>query len=484
MRNQNLNFFKKGNIELYDEYHNYQPKNNIFKFDRQNRANIFEESTKNFLYKKNHEELSTEQTNDFFQNPNQITITLERSDSTNSFFKEPEIIDGFFDHIDRKKMRGECNESNEDLKEIGFLIIIGIGLGEHIKALVEKYHIRHLILIEPDPDIFYASLHTIDWQKISQHLPSPKHSLNLFINKNPLTILNNLTSLYNTKGQINAVKTYLFCHTICKKTKETISFLKKNYANTINNQGFIEDEHLSISHNLNNLNQNISIISKIKSKSDTPCIICGNGPSLDDSIPHIKKRLKDFIVISCGSTLGTLLKADIIPDIHIELERTVMTTDSILSLNIPKEVFQNVLFIGFNSVPPETFSLFSKKIMALNSCDSGSEALLNWLGVNLPVIAYCNPTVTNAGISVMLHLGFQEIYLAGVDLGCRDAKIHHALSSAYYEENNKPFETYLPRDNTIECKGNFRQTVYSNPELIQSNINISQAISLYKNIKI
>ena len=44
--------------------------------------------------------------------------------------------------------------------------MLGVGLGYQIAKILSEHHITNLYIFEPEPDIFYASLHTIDWGNI------------------------------------------------------------------------------------------------------------------------------------------------------------------------------------------------------------------------------------------------------------------------------------------------------------------------------
>jgi len=76
-------------------------------------------------------------------------------------------------------------------------------------------------------------------------------------------------------------------------------------------------------------------------------------------------------------------------------------------------------------------------------------------------VKYCNPTVSNAALVVIQHLGFKNICLLGVDLGFIDETHHHAKGSIYddsewkeQEGQNKKFS-----NSSMKAKGNFRDEV-------------------------
>ena len=54
---------------------------------------------------------------------------------------------------------------------------------------------------------------------------------------------------------------------------------------------------------------------------EQPVFVVGNGPSLDSSLAFLKKNSDDIIIISCGTAIRALLKNNIKPDLHIEMER-------------------------------------------------------------------------------------------------------------------------------------------------------------------
>ena len=51
-------------------------------------------------------------------------------------------------------------------------------------------------------------------------------------------------------------------------------------------------------------------------------------------------------------------------------------------------------------------------------------------------LRYCNPTVSNAGLSFAQEIGSHEIYLFGVDMGSMDTdpEVHHSKDAYYYTE--------------------------------------------------
>ena len=80
---------------------------------------------------------------------------------------------------------------------------------------------------------------------------------------------------------------------------------------------------------------------------------------------------------------------------------------------------------------------------------------------NFQVVKYCNPTVSNTALMAMLHLGFKNISLLGVDLGFINDEHHHSKSSMYYkgEWQGKETEHKRFKGSSYKAKGNFREEV-------------------------
>src|SRR5690606_30014369 len=94
--------------------------------------------------------------------------------------------------------------------------------------------------------------------------------------------------------------------------------------------GFIEDENLGIAHFLHKLKPQSIFIKKYPMPSDVQlpmALIIGSGPSIDKQINYIKKVQNQCIIFSCSSSIEILYNNNIIPDFHVEIERTHIMMD-------------------------------------------------------------------------------------------------------------------------------------------------------------
>jgi hypothetical protein len=79
--------------------------------------------------------------------------------------------------------------------ETGLLVVIGVGLGEHIRELVNAVSPRHLVLIEPISEFALHSLHALDWASLVGDCKSRGTTVDLIVDPDPRTIQNALEGL-------------------------------------------------------------------------------------------------------------------------------------------------------------------------------------------------------------------------------------------------------------------------------------------------
>ena len=103
-------------------------------------------------------------------------------------------------------------------------------------------------------------------------------------------------------------------------------------------------------------------------------MLFGNGPSLDGLVDTLRNNLQGAVIFSCGSTTGTLCKLGIIPDFHVEMERTADTEPVILN-GTTEEFRRQVKIIALNTVYPDSLALFNKAYIAKKPNDAGDELI-------------------------------------------------------------------------------------------------------------
>ncbi|MFN3883346.1 MAG: 6-hydroxymethylpterin diphosphokinase MptE-like protein [Rhodocyclaceae bacterium] len=315
---------------------------------------------------------------------------------------------------------------------IPLLIVLGSGMGGHLSRLVLEYDVRHLVVLDCDEDAFRVSLFFQDYVELSRLAMEKGTDLAFIIGPD----IDHLT-----RGMMGVLRKSLppfFVHGAALfyampegETLEAIkTCIRESLWQMYFGQGYFDDELISVRHTLKNFAAGRPVYIRPRVVDSKPvAFVIGSGPSLDELLPLLREQRDKAVLFSCGTALGPLSHAGIVPDFHIEKERPGIVFD-VLTRTIPEAFRKKIRFIGLNVVMPEVFDLFGWAGMAMKEVDTMS-AVLHGMGSVPRVPIDSQPTVTNMALSLALTLGFERIYLAGVDLGYRDKERHHSRHSAY-----------------------------------------------------
>lgn len=384
-----------------------------------------------------------------------------------------------FIHVDfLNKMVDCCKQYVKDgnlLQEVPDYLpcatIFGVGLGYHLGYLYERCNIGMLFLFEPDSDLFYSSLYAFDWASLLEHIFSNGLGLHIFVGQDEDNIISDLNSVLHKRGAFLVANAFPFWHYPSEKIFNLIYRFSSDYYLFTMGWGFFDDNMIALSHSISNVKSGIPFIHKDHKLPveyrKSPVFIIANGPSLDYSIDTIKKFKDNAIIISCGSTISALYKYGIKPDIHVETERTKVVPD-FLKLIKDEEYFKDILFLSSDVIHPECFDLFDRSCLCLKAEEPSyylyRSHFSDYFNKCL-VSGGLNPLVINIGITLSGHIGFENIYLFGVDGGFKEIDHHHSRLSAYYntEESAQKLGQLTIGESYIETDGNFNGKVYTTP---------------------
>jgi len=137
---------------------------------------------------------------------------------------------------------------------------------------------------------------------------------------------------------------------------KAFDYFKKHYVRQVMGWGFFDDALIGIAQGLRSLPktkvahfQGRDVLPKWV--TDIPVFILGNGPSLDQGIELIKEVREQVLLISCGSTINTLSKLGVTPDIHVDIERMKQTVDKFSFLD--KEYLNGIWGLTANVMHPD-----------------------------------------------------------------------------------------------------------------------------------
>lgn len=312
------------------------------------------------------------------------------------------------------------------------LLVLGSGAGSHLSRLVLEYDIRHLIVMEADVDAFRISLFFQDYVQLSRLATEKGTDLAFiigpeidYLSRGLMTVLRKSLPPFFVHG---AALFYAMPH------GEALEAIKASVIETLWQMffglGYFDDELISIRHTFSNLTKRLPIyLHRQVVDDEAVAFIVGSGPSLDGLLPLLRQHRDHAVLFSCGTALGPLAHAGIVPDFHLEKERPGIVLD-VITRTVPPEFLKEIHFLGLNVVMPGVFDLFGWAGMVLKEADTMGLVLESSGQVKrIPIDS--QPTVTNLALSVAMSMGFKRIFLFGVDMGYKEQGQHHSRYTAY-----------------------------------------------------
>jgi len=387
------------------------------------------------------------------------------------------LVGAGVDYLHDKGIMGRDHEVDPDG---GYLIVFGLGLGLHLAPLIERLDVRSVIVVEQFDEFLYHAMHQIELTPLFETIHRRNGLLNFVIHDTPEVIANFLFYMMrqDSFGLIDG--SYIFDH----YPSFVLSEAKKRFLDRLpllsSNPGFFEDEQVMIRNYVGNVTSQDALVyaDKPRVTKRSPVIVSGSGPSIDEGADFVRRHKDAAVVISCGTGLGALLGHGIYPDFHVEIENTPGPVEIIQSL-AQKYDLSRISLIASNTVRPEMAACFGKRILFFRDSVCSSKLF----GQRFGEVYYAAPTVANTAARIALGMGFRHLYLVGVDLGSRDASVHHGRHSVYVADEE--FLTTHPdhlnaTKYTISSPGNFGGTVQTNHSFLYASVSFSGLIARYK----
>ena len=439
---------------VHEYFKNYQPQKAQLAFDADNNVNLIANDC--FVYEGDPKTLSVEQVGKFLKNPPCFEFEIPVRDNENYKYKHEKVINELYQK--RRELLGLNSPFYmEENGQINFIAVMGIGLGYHVEELFSLFSIRSIFIFEPEPDVFYAALHCIDiseWFKCCIQLGG---ELTLKIGGGESEFVNEISHYFKREGFFNLPQMYLYRHYISDKTTDAFKLISELEYRYKSGWGFCEDEIIGISHTLSNISDNkaATLLDNAKlHKKELPVFIIGNGPSLDNNLAYIKENQNNVIIISSGTSLKPLLNYGIIPDMHVEQERPKSIYHWVKQIG-HQDILKQIPLLCLNTVYPGILALFKRPYIMLKAGDAGTSFIHEHISAKYSELYFCNPTVTNASTAGALAMGFENLYLFGLDYGFKSEDSHHAQGSIYQDIKGFKMKGHF------KVPGNFGGEVYT-----------------------
>ncbi|MDO6558202.1 6-hydroxymethylpterin diphosphokinase MptE-like protein [Paraglaciecola chathamensis] len=473
---QNLLAFKKYFPNIYQQYKDYTPQIWLPIQNQNQEINVVKSVGLHPWYGSSPKQDCEWNFENFNEQPNKDGLVLGYKGTKLAHYLHYQFVN------ETQELLKEAEEDVGELPDtIASIIMFGLGVGYQLEKLLDEHTVEKLFVCEPNPDFFYASLFAIDWQTIFEKIEASDTRIYLNVGDDGTHLFNDLLNQFHSIGPYILNNTYFYQSYYNASLNSAIAQLREQLQVVISMGEYFDHAYYGIEHMKEGFRRDYPVLMNNPSQylnykdKEVPVFIIGNGPSLDMSIEAIKEWREQVIVISCGTALQALYKNGITPDFHAEIEQNRSTYDwpvLIGDLGYLKEI----TLISCNGIHPDTCELYKDVLVAFKEGESSTVSALSVLGKqHFEVLQQSFPTVSNFVTNIISVLGFNHIYLMGVDLGFVDVNLHHSKSSGYYQEDGKETYDYSAKNITsLVVPGNFRPRVNTKHEFKVSRQVIEQ----------
>ena len=386
----------------------------------------------------------------------------------------------------------------DKIKHMPVCTMYGCGLGYHIGDLFSKVDIANLVLIETDPDLFYASLFTFDWASFLNFMQENKNGIKIIIDNDIDAIVSEYKGFYTRFGKFLSNYYVPFAFKSSPLHAKIHDAVLKTIREDMFGLSFVDDHLFAISHASDVIAKKRNLFDRKKhiqkDINNIPVFVIANGPSLMQDAAFLQKNQDKALIVACGTALDTLYNLGIKPDFYAVTEKTCDILPTIELFN--RDGFlDDIVLLASEVVHPKITALFKRHIIF----NKANETIL-WLflqkkeyidfAMRWKSVILMNPLVANFGLSSILSMGFVHVYLFGMDNGKAiedDSYIQdtstHAKASLVYKDNFGDKEGFSFNSiNGLDSvgEGNFCKRVLTNHNYKTCARYLGQAIECYK----
>lgn len=339
---------------------------------------------------------------------------------------------------------------NVDLNKDSLILVFGLGLGHHLRALKDKispdsrvvvfeYNLYVLKRVLDDfdmTDIFGSG----QFQLITGNADILQRMTFALFGTNVYYLSHNLTTLFLPNYYLMYQEEVLL----------SIQEVKKRITSTLYSFGnSLEDIFCGLINNYQNVDACIESnavreIAGIYSGQSIPAIIVAAGPSLDKNIHHIIKAKNKAVIMACDASIRACEKYSVVPDGVASIER-----DEEIYINYYKEheFNEETILFGPTLLWPEIFDAYKGKKILSSKMNDGGE---NWWKDQFEQLVHVDMGMSSAtaAFAYAIKMGCNPIILIGQDLCYSEGKIHSHLTHTHLqgENNDREFDGIFLKD--------------------------------------
>ncbi|MCR5084061.1 MAG: DUF115 domain-containing protein [Succinivibrionaceae bacterium] len=386
------------------------------------------------------------------------------------------------------RLNNEILPNLRHVREIGeslpCLVVLGCGLGYCLEELYGRLEILNLVLIEPNPDLFFASLHTCAWAQLFKFLEDNNYPIRIIVGERPGEAFERLYDFYVEHGQFMGGFKLNFVHYRSPEVDACEQQVVAKYDRIHSSLGFFDDQVFGTSHAVHNVLDGHHLVKRDTefpdAMRDYPLFVVANGPSLDQDMAFLRANQDKAIIMACGTALDTLYHAGVKPDLYAATERTESVAQSVEMIP-DRDFLKDIALVCMDVIHPRTAALFGHSLIFSKYDEPFCKLVRSFPGIdNWRPLPLGNPLVANCAVSAAVVLGFRKIYLLGLDCGARaDASACHSRYSTIYSRWGNS-ENVMRNDLQRPLPGNFGGEVLSGGLYEMCARNIEIVIALYR----
>jgi len=337
------------------------------------------------------------------------------------------------------------------------VLILGLGLGYHIRACLEKLADRNhfMVVIEKDIQALHYAVKNVD---LTDLFASDKIRWVIGVPETEAyPVLHEMIKHAGIAFQLFLKTLVIFEHPVLSKIHgEYFKVMMKGFreaAHTIvfNYGNCPKDSMIGVENimgNLSRIMRNPGVKDLYKVFRGVPGIVVSTGPSLDKNINELKAAEGKCVMICADSALRILHGKGIKPHAVTSLERIKEVAD--LLRDIPPETMSDIWLAGTPVIMPVVYEVWKGPTFMVYR----SFAHFEW--INMPKgTLQIGPSCSNMAFKILEALGCDPIILVGQDCSFKSVEKTHA--------DGAHSQTYLnlQKEKLFPVRGNCEEWVYT-----------------------
>ncbi|OIJ22522.1 hypothetical protein BKP45_06965 [Anaerobacillus alkalidiazotrophicus] len=377
-------------------------------------------------------------------------------------------INGLFLHSSYNPIKEAKAFAEKVYKKNHLHILYGLGMSYYAKELYSLMEEEDsLIVIEPSEVIFNSVKENINLSFLQEN-----NNISLFVGSNIDELRKSIEKVIGKfSGRITVVESPNYSklfpkqlHSLYELLKELI-FLQVVNLNTINFFSKYWQENF-----FSNLfaARNATYLSDLIGRISCPIIIASGGPSLTKQLPILKEFQSKVLILCAGSTINSLLKGGIEPDIIVSVDGAPINFSHYNDVDIHKYPLMYP-FKVHKDIPryhkgPQI--VFNDDRLVASFINSIFNKDIGFVKAGASVANYC--------LDIAIQLSFGPICFIGQDLAYTDGITHASGNRRIKKVDMSNEEKY------VKVKGYYGNEVYTDYPFLSMKYQFEKYLELFK----